>query len=80
MCFFYPWKDLLNFIDYPGMLDALTINDYFLQSNYVESVFKYRYIYIVAKGYTLSRYHLFSLNLWKEERGNKPCPTYIYFL
>lgn len=31
----------LNFIDYPGMLDALTINDYFLRSNYLESVFKY---------------------------------------
>jgi hypothetical protein len=37
MCFFYPWKDLLNFIVYPDMLDALTINDYFLQSNYLES-------------------------------------------
>lgn len=40
MCFFYPWKDLLTFIDYPGMLDALTINDYFLRSYYLESVKK----------------------------------------
>lgn len=30
-------KDLLNFIVYPGMLDALTINNYFLQSKYLES-------------------------------------------
>lgn len=64
MCFFYPWKDLLNFIDYLGMLDALTINDYFLQSNYLESVFKKTF---VAKNFTLRRYHVFSLSPWKEE-------------
>ena len=53
MCFFYPWKDLLNFIDYPGMLDALTINDYFPQSNYWESVLKwFFFFFFVAKGYT----------------------------
>ena len=46
MCFFYPWKDLLNFIDYPGMLDALTINDYFPQSNYWESVLKCLFFFL----------------------------------
>lgn len=66
MCFFYPWKDLLNFIDYLGMLDALTINDYFLQSNYLESVLKFFF-------------NVWLLSPWKvevaEKRDNQSCPT-----
>lgn len=33
-------RDLLNGIVYPGMLDALTINNYFPQSKYLESLQK----------------------------------------
>lgn len=37
------------------MLDALTINDYFLQSNYLESIFKY----FLEPRATLNRSHYF---------------------